>query len=105
MKRFIAYIAMTSVLTGCIGASVLVPKSNPRQVEHAREPQEGHKWCGISLWLVFFPVPLMLPVCKIDTELTSDFYSCGPLMHFAKLGAHYKGNALCGRMPAGWPSD
>lgn len=32
----------------------------------------GRDWCGLALFVVVVPVPLMLPVCKVAAEVTFD---------------------------------
>jgi hypothetical protein len=89
-------ILITTSLTGCIGYTLKTPDPYTRSGD-----KTTREWCGITLWALILPIPLMLPVCKMykDQKFNSDFYACGPLMFLGPLVHSYKGNALCGKFP------
>lgn len=87
---------ISASLTGCIGVTLMTPDPNT-----GTRDETTYEWCGITLWAVFLPIPLMLPVCKMykNQEFNSDFYACGPLMFLGPISNGYRGNALCGKLP------
>lgn len=92
--------AMALTLSGCVGVSVSTREAGS-QYERADSEETQREWCGVTLWAVIVPIPLMLPVCKVrpGQSMASPLYACGPLMVLGPIMHGYEGNALCGVFP------
>ncbi|MFJ2479810.1 hypothetical protein ACIOWE_05990 [Pseudomonas sp. NPDC087598] len=101
LKAISFLIALTLTLTGCVGASVSTLEPVPRSAPQNSSVETKREWCGVTLWAVVVPVPLKLPVCKLQNgqHLSDPLYACGPLMFWGPLLHGYEGNALCGVFP------
>ncbi|MGG7675770.1 hypothetical protein [Pseudomonas sp. WC2] len=118
-------------LSGCVGAIVALPEKTTLRTDEQKalsarsitanitrnvRSTPTREWCGITVWALVIPVPLMLPVCTSYSEqsfgedefgdevvllnskrkVASPFYACGPLMILGPIVHGYQGNALCG---------
>ncbi|UVL29183.1 hypothetical protein [Pseudomonas donghuensis] len=83
MKSIAVIVAMLLSLTGCVGATVVLPhkdtyptaahrilrlKNITPVISTTQKSTEPHQWCGVTLWAVILPIPLQLPVCDVYSE-------------------------------------
>jgi hypothetical protein len=112
MPRYLRFTTITTLaaamflsLTGCVGVEVSTPRPQTQRLASTGQPSDDDQtmraWCGVTLWAVILPIPLKLPVCKIQKgeHLDSPLYACGPLMVLGPIVHGYQGNALCGTFP------
>ncbi|WP_256735540.1 hypothetical protein [Pseudomonas sp. dw_612] len=104
-RKITAITAMFLFLTGCVGIEVSTFGRETQRASLIDPPSDSDQttrvWCGVTLWAVVVPIPLKLPVCKLQKgqSLTSPMYACGPLMVLGPIVHGYEGNALCGVFP------
>ncbi|QBF28945.1 hypothetical protein EXN22_25855 [Pseudomonas tructae] len=133
MKSIAVVVAILLSLTGCVGATVVLPekqtsptgahrilrlKNITPKVSKSEKYNVTREWCGVTLWAVVVPVPLLLPVCRTYSEvaygpdidgdqvvlfnarqtISSPMYACGPMMILAPIIHGYEGNQICGMM-------
>lgn len=108
---------LTLILPGCVGVNTWLPASFARDVSMPRKDvieefgdpdrsEEGdsilvyidstNEWCGVTLYAVILPLPLMAPVCDTETRFLCEAdaavkkiskivrrggVSCGPLQY------------------------
>ncbi|KAF2391722.1 hypothetical protein [Pseudomonas frederiksbergensis] len=104
-QKIAAMTAMFVFLIGCVGIEVSTPGPRTQRAALTDQPSDSDQitraWCGVTLWAVVVPIPLKLPVCKLQMgqSMTSPLHACGPLMVLGPIVHGYEGNALCGTLP------